>query len=134
MVKYWTRERIQKERKRIERREQRAYEESTVQREKARTHSKGDERKNTRLQLEVLGVAIKRKILARIKRDGPLSVSNIADPFRLTVQGALKHIDQLRRAGLVSTYKRGRIRYCTYAPGSLEELGRSLSKGGALLE
>jgi len=134
MVKYWTRERIQKEQDRIKRREQRAYDTFVVQREKGRTYAKGDVRKNTRLQLEVLGASIKRKILARIKRDGPLSVSNIADPFRLTVQGALKHIDQLRRAGLVSTYKRGRIRYCTYAPGSLEELGRSLSKGGALLE
>lgn len=50
----------------------------------------------------------RRKMLARLEREGGISVSALAAPFAITLPGILKHLDVLEQAGLISRTKQGR--------------------------
>jgi DNA-binding transcriptional ArsR family regulator len=62
----------------------------------------------------------RREILERLS-DGPASVSELAQPFGMSMPGVLKHVRILEQAHLVTTQKRGRIRQCRLDPAHLDD-------------
>ena len=66
----------------------------------------------------------RRGILERLG-GGPATLSELASPSGLTLNGIKKHVGILERAGLVETAKVGRARECRIAPTtSLGEAGQ----------
>lgn len=52
----------------------------------------------------------RRGILERLRREGPLSITEIAERLPVTRQAVTKHLDILERAGLIDRQSRGRER------------------------
>src|SRR3989344_9548215 len=116
MVKYWNPRRIRRVRERKVRAQDREAERAKVQFERDRSYTPGNGEKNTELILDALGSPLRRRILERLARGGAVSLSKLADPFHITLPATLRHIKILERAGLVTTHKRGRIRFCVRNP------------------
>jgi DNA-binding transcriptional ArsR family regulator len=55
---------------------------------------------------------VRREILERLDQ-GPLLVSEIAEPFAISLQAVSRHIQVLVRAGLVNQARSGRISRCS---------------------
>lgn len=53
-----------------------------------------------------------RRSVVRTLANGERTVSQLAEPHKMTMAAVMKHISILEKAGLVKTEKRGRIRYC----------------------
>jgi DNA-binding transcriptional ArsR family regulator len=51
---------------------------------------------------------------------GSASISELAEPFGISLTGMKKHVLVLEEAGLVVTQKVGRVRKCTLAPYAFE--------------
>ncbi len=62
----------------------------------------------------------RRDILDRLGR-GPASISELAEPFGMTLTGLKKHVRILEEAALVTTEKVGRTRRCSLGPERLED-------------
>jgi DNA-binding transcriptional ArsR family regulator len=62
----------------------------------------------------------RRGILERLGR-GHASISELAATFAMTLTGMKKHMRILEGAGLVTTEKVGRIRYCRLGPRRLDD-------------
>ncbi|MEX1125959.1 MAG: metalloregulator ArsR/SmtB family transcription factor [Acidimicrobiia bacterium] len=62
----------------------------------------------------------RRKILDRLGR-GPASISELAQPFGMSLTGLKKHVQILEEANLVTTEKTGRTRECRLGPEQLED-------------
>ena len=65
-----------------------------------------------------LGDATRRKMLAQLA-SGKRTVSQLAEPFDMSLAAASKHIKALEAAGLVKRDVRGRTHVCTLNPGPL---------------
>lgn len=65
----------------------------------------------------------RREILERLS-NGPASVSELAQPFGMSMPGLLKHVRILEQARLVTTQKQGRVRQCRLDPGHLDDAER----------
>jgi DNA-binding transcriptional ArsR family regulator len=52
---------------------------------------------------------------------GPATISELAEPFGLTLNGVKKHVRVLEDADLVITEKVGRARECRLGPAQLQE-------------
>ena len=63
----------------------------------------------------------RRAVLERLGR-GPATVSELAEPFAISVTGMKKHVRVLEEAGLVSSEKVGRRRVCEIGPRRLEDV------------
>ena len=63
----------------------------------------------------------RRGILEQLSR-GPATISQLAAPFGLTINGIKKHVGILETADLVVTEKVGRARECRLGPGELAEV------------
>ena len=61
----------------------------------------------------------RRAILGRL-RQGEASVSELADPFPMSLAAVSKHLDVLERAGLVRREPHGRERRCHLQAGPLQ--------------
>ncbi|HVW07083.1 MAG TPA: metalloregulator ArsR/SmtB family transcription factor [Bryobacteraceae bacterium] len=61
---------------------------------------------------QALGDATRRRMLERISR-GPISVSQLAEPFDMTLAAVLQHLQVLEDSGLIATQKIGRVRTCS---------------------
>ncbi len=61
---------------------------------------------------------VRRAILSRLEA-GPLLVSEIAEPFDISLQAISKHIQVLVRAGLVTQERSGRISRCRLDAGPI---------------
>jgi DNA-binding transcriptional ArsR family regulator len=73
--------------------------------------------------LAALSDPTRRGILERLGR-GSASVSELAEPFGMTLTGMKKHVQVLEDAGLVRTEKVGRTRVCALGPQDLEPVQR----------
>ncbi len=62
----------------------------------------------------------RREILVRLTR-GPATISELAEPFGITLTGLKKHVQVLEDARLVTTEKVGRTRRCRLGPDRLED-------------
>jgi DNA-binding transcriptional ArsR family regulator len=62
-----------------------------------------------------LGDPTRRAILERLGK-GPVSVSQLAEPFQLTLAAVVQHLQILEESELVRTEKVGRVRTCRIEP------------------
>ena len=67
-----------------------------------------------------LGDPTRRAIVARL-RGGSLSISALAEPFPISLQAVMKHLDVLANAGLVTRTKTGRSVAVSLANEPIEE-------------
>jgi DNA-binding transcriptional ArsR family regulator len=65
----------------------------------------------------------RRSILVRLAR-GPASISDVAEPFGMTLTGVCKHVRVLERAGLVRRRRHGREKILEFSPAPLGEVAR----------
>lgn len=63
----------------------------------------------------------RRAVIHRLGQ-GPASVSELAEPFPITLPSFIKHVRMLEESGLITTAKSGRVRTCTLRPERLETL------------
>jgi DNA-binding transcriptional ArsR family regulator len=60
----------------------------------------------------------RRAIVERLVR-GPAAVSDLAQPFAMSLSAVLQHLQVLVDSGLVVSQKSGRVRTCRIDPGAL---------------
>ena len=60
----------------------------------------------------------RRAILAMLLEDD-MAVTDVAEPFKMSLAAISKHLGILTRAGLISQEKRGRIKWCKLEPDAL---------------
>lgn len=68
-----------------------------------------------------LGDPTRRSILERLGR-GSATISELAEPFGISLTGMKKHVRVLEDAELVTTEKVGRARRCSVGPRHLEDV------------
>ena len=73
------------------------------------------------LIFRALGDATRRAMMERLSQ-GPMSVSNLAEPFNLTLAAVVQHLQVLEECGLVQTEKVGRVRSCRIEPTGLDAM------------
>lgn len=61
----------------------------------------------------------RRAILAMLLEDD-MAVTDVADPFEMSLAAISKHLIVLERAGLITQEKRGRLKWCKLEPGALK--------------
>jgi DNA-binding transcriptional ArsR family regulator len=64
---------------------------------------------------------IRRAILTRLARDGSASVSELAEPFDVTLMAVSKHLKVMEEAGLIRREKDGRVHRCSFDPEPIAE-------------
>ncbi len=64
----------------------------------------------------------RRRILNRLRTQGSLSVTELAEPLSMTRQAVTKHLDVLERAGLLAHSRQGRKRIHRLKPKPLEDV------------
>jgi DNA-binding transcriptional ArsR family regulator len=75
----------------------------------------------------------RRDILERLAA-GPASVTELAEPYGISLPGVLKHIRILEGADLIVTEKRGRTRECRLGPADMDEASDWIDHQRALWE
>ena len=75
----------------------------------------------------------RRGILERLGR-GDATITELAEPFGMSLTGLKKHVRVLEDADLVTTEKVGRARHCSLGPGSLDEVERWVETYGQMME
>ncbi len=63
----------------------------------------------------------RRGILERLG-EGEATITELAQPFGMSLTGIKKHVQILEHAGLLSTEKQGRTRHCRLGPRGLEDV------------
>jgi DNA-binding transcriptional ArsR family regulator len=67
---------------------------------------------------QALGDPTRRAIVEKLS-EGPISVSQLALPMKITLAAVVQHLQVLEKSGLVKTEKTGRVRTCRMEPGGL---------------
>lgn len=67
-----------------------------------------------------LADATRRSMLDRLRR-GPLTVTELAEPYTMSLNGVSKHIKTLEKAGLVRRHIRGREHLCALDARNIED-------------
>lgn len=62
----------------------------------------------------------RRAILTMLLEDD-MAVTDVAEPFDISLAAISKHLSILMRAGLISQEKRGRVKWCKLEPDALKE-------------
>lgn len=66
----------------------------------------------------------RRAILARLSSQGPARVTEIAEPFDLSLNAVSKHLKVLERAKLIQRTRVGRDHYIAFDPAPLQDVAR----------
>jgi len=69
---------------------------------------------------QALADPVRRGMLARLSR-GPASVSQLAEPFRISLPAILQHVKALEQSGLAISEKQGRVRTVRLETQTLSE-------------
>ena len=64
----------------------------------------------------------RRRILTMLLEDD-MAVTDVAEPFEMSLAAISKHLMILTRAGLISQEKRGRVKWCKIEPDALKAAG-----------
>ena len=134
MIKYWNEERIERAREKRRKNEEEQLRAFREEQAASRRRKPSDPLEQIELVFDAMAVPIRRKMLRRLRKDGAMSASHLARPFRITLPAALKHVLLLERAGLITTHKNGRIRFCVYDPRGFDQLIKYLQSKGAFRE
>ena len=70
----------------------------------------------------------RRAILAMLLEDD-MAVTDVAEPFAMSLAAISKHLSVLAEAGLITQEKRGRVKWCKLEPDALRA-AHSLGSGG----
>ncbi|MEE3317552.1 MAG: metalloregulator ArsR/SmtB family transcription factor [Pseudomonadota bacterium] len=62
----------------------------------------------------------RRSILAMLLEDD-MAVTDVAEPFDMSLAAISKHLGILTKAGLISQEKRGRVKWCKLEPDALRD-------------
>ncbi len=62
----------------------------------------------------------RREILTMLLEDD-MAVTDVAEPFSMSLAAISKHLSILTRAGLISQEKRGRVKWCKLEPDAMRE-------------
>jgi len=62
----------------------------------------------------------RRQILAMLLEDD-MAVTDVAEPFEMSLAAISKHLVVLTNAGLISQEKRGRVKWCKLEPDALRD-------------
>ena len=62
----------------------------------------------------------RRRILAMLLEDD-MAVTDVAEPFEMSLAAVSKHLGLLGRSGLISQEKRGRVKWCKIEPDALRD-------------
>lgn len=62
----------------------------------------------------------RRAILTRLARSGSASVSDLAEPFDVSLMAVSKHLKVMSDAGLIRREKDGRVHRCSFDPASID--------------
>lgn len=62
----------------------------------------------------------RRAILAMLLEDD-MAVTDVAEPFEMSLAAISKHLIILTRAGLISQEKRGRVKWCKLEPDAMRD-------------
>jgi DNA-binding transcriptional ArsR family regulator len=71
-----------------------------------------------------------RRAIAERLAEGPASMTELAEPFDVTLPAIVKQLAVLEHAGLVAHKKDGRVRYFTLVPGQLDSVAQWLEHYG----
>ena len=74
-----------------------------------------------------LSDATRRAMVERLVR-GPVSVSQLAEPFAMSLPAVHQHLAVLEDAGIVTSHKIGRVRTVQLAPGALAPAGEWMGR------
>jgi DNA-binding transcriptional ArsR family regulator len=70
----------------------------------------------------------RRAVLERLGATGSATISELAEPFGMSLTGMRKHVRLLEEAELVTTEKIGRVRRCMLAPYAFEGISTWLQR------
>ncbi len=62
----------------------------------------------------------RRRILSMLLEDD-MAVTDVAEPFEMSLAAISKHLTVLTNAGLISQEKRGRVKWCKLEPDALRD-------------
>lgn len=85
------------------------------------------------LAFQALADPTRRHMVARLVR-GPASVSELAEPLRMSLPAVLQHLQMLEASGLVRSEKKGRVRTCRIQPEALSTAEKWIQEQRALWE
>jgi|SRR5215217_4702573 len=96
------------------------------------------------LAFQALSDPTRRAMVERLAR-GPASVSELAEPFAMSMSAVVQHLKVLEASGLVASEKIGRVRTCRVEPHAItaaerwlndrrKSVERSLDRLGAFLD
>lgn len=88
----------------------------------ARSRASTQERRDDRLDgvFRALADRTRRALLARLERS-PASITELAEPFAMSLPAVSKHVRVLESAGLVTREVDGRVHRCSFDPAPLRE-------------
>jgi DNA-binding transcriptional ArsR family regulator len=95
----------------------------------SRTRNVAPLRSSTRRSAPIfaaLGDETRLRLLARLCRDGPQSITRLAADSDITRQAITKHLRRMQAAGVLRASKAGRERVWEVDPASLDEAGQYL--------
>jgi DNA-binding transcriptional ArsR family regulator len=72
------------------------------------------------LAFSALADPTRRTILTMLLEDD-MAVTDVAEPFQMSLAAISKHLTILARAGLISQEKRGRVKWCKLEPAALKD-------------
>jgi DNA-binding transcriptional ArsR family regulator len=75
----------------------------------------------------------RRALIEKIS-EGPISVSQLAEPLHITLAAVVQHLQVLEESGLVHTEKIGRIRTCRIEPQGLSLVEQWIAERRSLWE
>jgi DNA-binding transcriptional ArsR family regulator len=79
------------------------------------------------LMFQALADPVRRQMVERLSRS-PASVSELAEPFDMSLSAVMQHLGLLQASGLVATEKIGRVRTCRIEPKALGQVERWISE------
>lgn len=62
-----------------------------------------------------------RRTILRMLLEDDMAVTDVAEPFGISLAAVSKHLIALERAGLISRERRGRVVWCKLEPDALRE-------------
>jgi DNA-binding transcriptional ArsR family regulator len=80
-----------------------------------------------------LGDPTRRAIVEKLS-EGPISVSQLAEPLHITLAAVVQHLQVLEESGLVQTEKVGRVRTCRIEPEGLSVVERWIAARRSMWE
>jgi DNA-binding transcriptional ArsR family regulator len=83
--------------------------------------------------LAALADPTRRAVLERLG-EGSATITELAEPFGMTLTGMKKHVRVLEEAGLVASEKVGRERRCSLGPRALDDVEAWIASYRQMLE